>query len=144
MKLKMLLLTLFCAGLSVAAVAAPAPAPDSPAAAAVMFWRAVVTGDQAAAEKYVVGAKAREEIKKGIAQMKAMKAEAQKDPRNAALWKAFENITFINGKITGDQAEVFMVMTLEINGEKIEQVNKENPLTLRKVDGKWKVDTDKM
>ena len=144
MKLKMLLLTLFCAGLSFAAVAVPSPAPGSPAFVATEFFRAIVRGDQATAEKYTVGAKAREEIKTGIAQMKALKAEAQKDPRNAVLWKAFENITFRNGRIEGDQAEVFMIITFEVNGEKIEQVNKENPLFLRKVDGQWKVNTDKM
>ena len=146
MKLKMLLLTLFCAGLNFAAVAAPAPAPapGSPAAVATEWFRAIVRGDQKTAESLCVGANVKEEVAKGIEQMKAMKAEAQKDPKNAILWKAFENITFANGKITGDRAVVYMVLHIEVNGEKLEQVNKDNPLELLKVDGKWKVNADKM
>ena len=144
MKLKMLLLTLFCAGLNFAAVAAPAPAPGSPAAAATKFFRAIVRGDQATAESLCVGANVKEEVAKGIEGMKAMKAEAQKDPQNAMLWKAFENITFANGKITGDRAVVYMVLSIEVNGEKIEEVDKDNPLEMRKVDGEWKVNTDRM
>ena len=146
MKLKMLLLTLFCAGLSFAAVAAPvaAPVPGSPADVATKFFRAIVKGDQATAEKYAVGAKVKVEIKNGIAQMKAMKAQAMKDPKNAVLWKAFENITFVEGKVTGDRAEVYMFVSLEIDGKKQENVDKSNPLFLRKVGGQWKVDTDRM
>ena len=107
MKLKMLFLSLFCAALSCAAVAAPAvPAPGSPAAVATEWFRAIIRGDQKTAENLTAGTKAKAEVAKGIAQMKAMKAEAQKDPKNAVLWKAFENITFVDGKVTGDRAVV--------------------------------------
>lgn len=147
MKLKMLLMTLFCAGLSFAAVAAPAvpaPAPGSPAAAATKFFRAIVRGDRKTAESLTTGANAKAEVANGIAQMKEMKKEALKNPNNAVLWKAFENITFVDGEIDGDRAVVYMRLCFEINGEKFDQVNKDDPLKMRKIDGQWKVDADKM
>ena len=143
MKLKLWLLTLFCVGSVLAAVAAPPVAvADSPAEVATEFFRAIVRGDQAAAESMVVGADAGKAVAGAIKMLADMKTAMLKDPEGAKRWKCIEGTAFVDARIDGDTAVVFMVVTLEIDGRKIEQKSSD-PWKLRKVDGKWKVVTDK-
>ena len=160
MKLHKLLSILFCVGLSMAAVAAPAKAKPaapakvksaapasvasvSPAAVATSFWRAVVKGDPATAEKLVVGSSVKDQVRAAVDGFRALKASLpQNDPETEKTLNILRNAKFVDGEIKGDVAVTYMVVVVEVNGRRIEHVEKSNPLKLRKIDGRWKVDLD--
>lgn len=155
MKPQKLLSILFCVCVSLAAVAAApakvksAPAKtkpaasNSPGAVATQFWRAVVRGDPAAAEKFVVGSSVKAQIKAAIDGFRALKASLPpNDPDAAKMLDVLRNARFVDGEIKGDVAVAYMVVVIEVNGRRIEHVEKSNPMKLRKVNGRWKVDLD--
>ncbi len=166
MKPHKLLSILCCVGLGIAAAAAPsaAPAKDktaapakaktkakaaapvpaaSPAAVATGFWRAVVKGDQATAVKFSVGSSAGDQVRAAVDGFRALQASLpQNDPETEKTLNVLRSAKFVDGEIKGDVAVAYMVVVVEVNGRRIEHVEKSNPLKLRKVNGRWKVDLD--
>ena len=115
--------------------------PTTPYEVAAAYTKAVMDGDEAAALKLCIGENAEEKVKKAAQEIAEAKKKAEADPncKEAMLLNVLKDVKFADGKIEGDNATVDIIMTIEVNGQKIE--NKQ-PGYLKKVDGKWKIDLD--
>ena len=130
--LRVLLLTALCA----AGVVFLTGCGDSPEAVVKKWHAAVSVGNQAEADMYVTGSKAEKFNKRMIGKLRDFEKDAKDngglgDHARKQLdgWK---NMKFEKKDSSGDTATV----TAASGDEKVE-------ITLKKVDGKWKIDTDK-